>query len=185
MYEIDERLLDEARARIARERRRPVLLQLQAPAGVRLSGAEAAVRLTRHAFRFGCNAFGIVGIEDAGLQRAYRERFTALYTLLYSHPAVQAITWWDFSDHHAWMGAPSGLVRADMSPKPLYERLLRLVWGEWATRWRGPVAQGGGVTVPCAAGEHQVEVTLASGARLSGQARIPWQAREPVTVQLA
>ena len=42
-----------------------------------------------------------------------------LYTVLFSHPAVEAITWWDFSDLQSWVGAPAGLLRKDMSPKPL------------------------------------------------------------------
>ena len=55
------------------------------------------------------------------------------YTVLFSHPAVQAITWWDFSDDRAWLGAPAGLVRKDMTPKPAYEALLKLVKGKWWT----------------------------------------------------
>jgi len=55
------------------------------------------------------------------------------YTVLFSHPAVQAITWWDFSDDHAWLGAPAGLVRKDMSPKPAYERLRQLIKHDWWT----------------------------------------------------
>jgi len=57
-----------------------------------------------------------------------------IYTLLFSHPAVEAITWWDFSDHHAWRRAPAGLLRADMTPKPAYERLLKLVKQKWWTK---------------------------------------------------
>ena len=57
------------------------------------------------------------------------------YRVLFSHPAVEAITWWDLSDHQAWQGAPAGLVRKDMSPKPAYEALMRLVKGEW---WTAP-----------------------------------------------
>ena len=56
------------------------------------------------------------------------------YTALFSHPAVEAITWWDFSDRGAWQGAPAGLLREDLSPKPAYEELLRLVKGAWWTR---------------------------------------------------
>lgn len=66
---------------------------------------------------------------------AYQAREVArFYTMLFSHPAVQAITWWDFSDFHAWKGAPAGLVRADMTPKPAYEQLKRLIRGKWWTR---------------------------------------------------
>ena len=46
------------------------------------------------------------------------------YTALFAHPAVQAITWWDFSDLGAWLGAPAGWLRRDMSPKPVYDRLM-------------------------------------------------------------
>ena len=61
-------------------------------------------------------------------QAEYVEKF---YTLLFSHPSVGAITWWDFSDNGAWQGAPAGLLRADMSKKPAYDRLLKLVRAKW------------------------------------------------------
>ena len=61
------------------------------------------------------------------------EYVAALYTLLFSHPAVEAITWWDFPDG-LWQGAPAGLVRADLTPKPVYQRLMDLVKGCWWTR---------------------------------------------------
>ena len=43
-----------------------------------------------------------------------------LYRVLFSHPSVEGITWWDFSDQGAWMKAPAGLLRKDMSPRPAY-----------------------------------------------------------------
>ncbi len=61
------------------------------------------------------------------------EEVTRFYTLLFSHPAVEAITWWDFSDQGAWQGAPAGLVRKDLTPKPAYQVLKRLIKGEWWT----------------------------------------------------
>jgi endo-1,4-beta-xylanase len=65
---------------------------------------------------------------------AYQAREVArFYTLLFSHPAVQAITWWDFSDLGSWKNAPSGLLRKDMTPKPAYEELKRLIKGKWWT----------------------------------------------------
>ncbi|MEI7900842.1 MAG: endo-1,4-beta-xylanase [bacterium] len=57
------------------------------------------------------------------------------YTVLFSHPAVEAITWWDFSDKGCWLGAPAGLLRKDMSPKPAYAALLNLIKKEW---WTSP-----------------------------------------------
>ena len=58
------------------------------------------------------------------------------YTLLFSHPAVEAVTWWDFSDFHSVDERPGGLVRRDMTPKPAYEELKRLVKGKWWTKTR-------------------------------------------------
>lgn len=65
------------------------------------------------------------------------------YTMLFSHPAVEAITWWDLSDLGAWQGAPAGLLRKDMSPKPAYEELMRLIKGQWWTRTEGKTDQHG------------------------------------------
>jgi len=66
-------------------------------------------------------------------EKRQAEQVVEFYTVLFSHPAVQAITWWDFSDSGAWLGAPSGLVRKDMSPKPAYEELMKRIRGRWWT----------------------------------------------------
>jgi len=60
-----------------------------------------------------------------------------LYRVLFSHPAVEAVTWWDFADLGAWQGAPAGLVRKDMTPKPAYAALKKLIKGEW---WTGELS---------------------------------------------
>jgi len=57
-----------------------------------------------------------------------------IYTLLFSHPAVDAITWWDFSDQSSWQGAPAGLLRPDMTPKPLADWLRDAFRERWTTR---------------------------------------------------
>jgi hypothetical protein len=53
------------------------------------------------------------------------------YRSLVSHPAVQAITYWGVTDAGSWLGAPTGLVRADGTPKPSYDALHRLITDEW------------------------------------------------------
>jgi hypothetical protein len=78
--------------------------------------------------------WGATTLEGEARQAEATARF---YTLLFSHPAVQAITWWDFSDDGAWLGAPAGWLRRDMSPKPVYERMLGLIKGEWWTKASG------------------------------------------------
>jgi endo-1,4-beta-xylanase len=56
-----------------------------------------------------------------------------MYTLLFSHPGVTGIAWWNFVDGD-WDRIPGGLLRADLTPKPAYERLLKLVKEKWWTK---------------------------------------------------
>lgn len=53
------------------------------------------------------------------------------YRMLVGHPAVASVTYWGITDRGAWLGAPVGLVRADGSRKPSFERLRSLVRDEW------------------------------------------------------
>ena len=72
---------------------------------------------------------------DKELGEAETARYVEdLYTLWFSHPAVDAITWWDFSDRNAWLGAKAGLLREDGTPKPVYERLRKLIHETWTTK---------------------------------------------------
>ncbi|MBQ6506377.1 MAG: endo-1,4-beta-xylanase [Clostridia bacterium] len=66
-----------------------------------------------------------------GEERQARE-VTEMYTMLFTHPLVEAITTWDFHDG-SWLKAPSGLVREDSSLKPAYEALQKLIHGTWET----------------------------------------------------
>jgi GH35 family endo-1,4-beta-xylanase len=90
---------------------------------------------------------------------AYQAREAArFYTMLFSHPAVAAITWWDFSDLHAWKGAPAGLVRKDMTPKPAYEALRALVKGKWWTRTQVSSGADGAAAFRGFLGDYKVTV---------------------------
>ncbi|HEV7949420.1 MAG TPA: endo-1,4-beta-xylanase, partial [Glaciihabitans sp.] len=53
------------------------------------------------------------------------------YRTVVSHPAVESLTYWGITDHGAWLGAPSGLLREDGSKKPAYDALHELIRGEW------------------------------------------------------
>ena len=55
-----------------------------------------------------------------------------MYTALFSHPQVEAITSWDFTDE-CWLNAPAGLLRRDNSEKPAYHALKSLIHGAWET----------------------------------------------------
>lgn len=66
-----------------------------------------------------------------GEERQARE-MAEMFDILYSHPQVEAITIWDPCDG-AWLGAPSGVMREDNSPKPVYDALMEKIHGAWET----------------------------------------------------
>lgn len=89
-----------------------------------------------------------------------------LYTLLFSHPSVEAITWWDFSDLNSWTGAPAGLLRKDMSPKPLYTWLMEAFHQTWSTDVVAKTDAAGVVKVQAFYGEYEVTAKDGAGGRL-------------------
>jgi GH35 family endo-1,4-beta-xylanase len=112
------------------------------------------------------------------------------YTVLFSHPAVEAITWWDFSDQDAWQQAPAGLVRADMSPKPAYEQLRSLIKEKWWTKAEVASGPGGTVDFQGFLGKYAVEAKVGdrkvTGAfsldetqRVSAEVRLAEPGKEP------
>jgi endo-1,4-beta-xylanase len=94
-----------------------------------------------------------------------------LYTLLFSHPAVEAITWWDFMDG-GWQGAPAGLVRAALSPKPVYERLMELIRGQWWTHAETVAGADGVARFRGFQGRYRVTVT-AGGRSATQEMELP------------
>ena len=98
--------------------------------------------------------------EDEAKQGAYVSRF---YTILFSHPSIRAITWWDFSDRNAWMDAPAGLIRKDMSPKPAYTQLKDLIHKQWWTNALGRTSGQGTYTGRVFYGDYLVTVTGSNG----------------------
>lgn len=98
--------------------------------------------------------------EDEAKQADYVAR---LYTILFSHPGVQAITWWDFADRSAWLNAPAGLLRKDLSPKPAYERLLALVRHDWWTDAQGTSGGEGTYKLRAFYGDYEITATDPQG----------------------
>ena len=61
-----------------------------------------------------------------------RKEWREMYEILFAHPLVEAVTGWDFTDG-GWLGAPSGLVKKDGTPKPAYHELRKMFKEEWNT----------------------------------------------------
>ena len=98
--------------------------------------------------------------EGEEKQKAEVER---IYTMLFSHPSVEAITWWDLSDQGAWMQVPAGLVRSDMTTKPAYDALQKLIRETWTTNEMLKTSSEGNATTRAFRGTYQVEITLPDG----------------------
>ena len=98
-------------------------------------------------------------------ERKQAEEVERIYTMLFSHPSVEAITWWDFSDSGAWMQAPAGFLRGDMSPKPAYEVLKKLIKEKWSTNEMVKTNDSGEVVLRAFRGEYRFTVTLPDGSK--------------------
>ena len=112
------------------------------------------------------------------------ENVVRFYTMLFSHPAVEAITWWDFADLHAWKGAPAGFLRRDMTPKPAYEELMKLIKGTWWTRTTLEADSDGAARFRGFLGDYQVTVT-AKGQKGVGAFAIEKSSENRWTVKLS
>lgn len=83
-----------------------------------------------------------------------------IYTILFSHPAVEAITWWDFSDYRAWQQAPAGWLRSDMTPKPIYDELKKRIRGQWWTNAKTTTNAKGEAAFRGFLGDYRVTIRL-------------------------
>jgi endo-1,4-beta-xylanase len=96
------------------------------------------------------------------------------YRTALSHPAVESLTYWGITDHGAWLGAPSGLIRRDGSRKPAYDALHDLIRGEWwLPETRMTTDADGVVTIDGFAGRYRIgtpagaaDLELTTGASL-------------------
>jgi len=94
-------------------------------------------------------------------EHTQNKHVTEFYQVLFSHPSVEAITWWDFTDQNAWQGAPAGMLRADMQPKRVYYSLRNLIKKKWWTPPQSVVLGSGGTArFRGFLGDYRVMVTI-------------------------
>ena len=79
------------------------------------------------------------------------------YRTLVSHPSVESLTYWGLADDGAWLGAPTGLIRADGTRKPAFDALHVLIKDEWwHSRTRLRTDEAGRVPLEGFAGTYRV-----------------------------
>jgi endo-1,4-beta-xylanase len=99
------------------------------------------------------------------------EELVSHYRTVFSHPAVESLTYWGLTDTGSWLGAPGGLIRTDGTRKPSFDALRDLIKGEW---WTAPVTlrsdDAGRVDIAGMAGTYRIryrdaeaEITVAKG----------------------
>jgi len=115
-------------------------------------------------------------------ERRQAEHVREFYTVLFSHPKVEALTWWDFTDQNAWQGAPAGLLRSDMSPKPAYDALRELIKGKWWTRTAIETGEDGKAELHGFFGTYKAAVR--HGGRLL-EGRFALEPGTPATIEVA
>ena len=63
-------------------------------------------------------------------QAEFAEQF---YRLSFGHPSIVSINWWGLSDKNIWQTG-GGLIDENYKPKPVYNRLKKLIHEEWKTK---------------------------------------------------
>ena len=89
-----------------------------------------------------------------GEDRQARE-IVEMYTALFAHPLVEAVTAWDFTDGK-WLGAPSGVLRKDNSQKPAYFALEEKIKKDWWTEESGLTDAEGCISLTGYKGDYAV-----------------------------
>jgi GH35 family endo-1,4-beta-xylanase len=121
----------------------------------------------------------LAGVWDEAAQADYAVKF---YRVCFAHPSVRAITWWDLSDQNSWRPG-GGMLRKDMTPKPVYEQLHRLIHEEWQTSLSGVADAAGRYAFRGFLGAYRVAVEL-GGAKANQQFQLGRNSAQEIRVVL-
>ena len=120
------------------------------------------------------------GQWDEAAQADYAEKF---YRVCFAHPAAVGITWWDLCDTGSWLKG-GGMLRADLSPKPVYAALRKLIHEEWHTRVEGKTDGAGRLSFRGFFGQYQATASW-QGRSASGKLHLAKGAQADLTLTLA
>ena len=120
---------------------------------------------------------------DPGDEAVQAEIVRNLYSIWFSHKAMEAIIYWDLSDAYTWLPKSLGsLCRSDMSPKPAYNAICDLFGREWRTNFDREVA-GGRLSFRGFCGTYEVEA-ISNGRTIKREFHIARENPAPVAITL-
>lgn len=120
------------------------------------------------------------GVWNEAAQADYAVKF---YRVCFAHPAMRAITWWDLCDQGSWLPG-GGMLRADMSPKPVYEQLQRLIHDEWKTRANGTTDDNGRFAFRGFLGKYRLVIQMPGG-KVEREVQLTRDGQAEIVVRLA
>jgi GH35 family endo-1,4-beta-xylanase len=158
--------------------------------GVKIHVSEATLDL-------GMNLVSRVHPGDAWTPELAADFFERYYTVLFSHPDMEAINYWDLSTsltrpgmyrNSMQMGGTgqAGLLDPanNDAPRPLYYRLKELIRDRWMTRLSGEVRSDGVVAFRGFHGDYEIAVRTPSGKLLKGKFSIEPDSKNQRQVKL-
>lgn len=109
--------------------------------------------------------------EDLGDGQAFQREVTErLYRLWFSHPMTNGIVYWNLVDGATYVKPgwdenqyKGGLLNNDLSPKPVFEALERLIRGEWHTSETVEYEEGANNRFHGFYGDYEASVQTGSG----------------------
>ncbi len=103
--------------------------------------------------------------EGSWTEEAQAEFAEQFYTLAFGHPSMVSIHWWGLSDRMIWLKG-GGLLDKDFNPKPVYNRLMKLIKQDWMTKnVTLKTDKNGQVAFRGFYGTYQVVITKADGSQ--------------------
>ena len=111
-----------------------------------------------------------IGSKGEEVRKLQAKLIENLYKLWFSHPAMSAIIYWNFADGYAHGAKPGdmntaenryrgGLLNFDMSPKPAYKVLKKLIHETWKTNLSLDSGSGNKVNMRGFYGEYSITAT--------------------------
>lgn len=158
------------------------VLERFAPFGVPLHFTETTILSGKNGFELARKEGSWPSTPEG--EQAQEKDVVRFYTTLFSHPSVEAITWWDIADCKSWMNAPAGLLDAHLKPKPAYNSLKKLIRETWWTRRNLTTDRYGEVRFQGFYGDYAVQVLPAMGKPASAELVLRKKHLNQITVKL-